>query len=691
MLWKPTETQVQPVRLLQELKRRNVFRVGVAYTVAAWVSLQVLDVIGEILELPAWGGKLILAALVLGFFIAVFVAWAYELTPDGVKRESEFDRSQMPSAHTGRKLNATIMVLLLVAVAYLLFDKFYLRPRLNPSAGETTSVAEQPTSWDTSNDASLVSRHSIAVLPFTNRSNVGDDAYFVDGVHDDILTRLAKIGTLKVVSRTSVLRYRGTEKPIPEIGRELQVSHILEGGVQRGGEQVRVTAQLIDANTDDHVWAETFDRKLTTENIFAIQSEIAKAIALALDMKLNPHAEELIDARPTRSLEAYDAYLLGRKSMYANEIASLNKAIRSFERAISLDDQYAAAFAGVCEANLSLYVKTSNIDYFDAAQAACEEGLSIDDESAEVHVSLGALYRQHGDYLRAESQQRSALAVDPQNIDAQIELGLALALQGKIEESESRLQKAAAQQPNHWPVHDALFTFYRGFDDQPGRYERAARHAMRVVELNPDAAFAWNNLGTAYHSMQQYEAAKAAWDRALEIAPTRTGYTNRGLQYYYEGRYQDAAEMQLKAVQLAPDDHRVWGRLADSYRFLEDRHEQTTDAYNEAVRLAKLKLDVNPRDWRTRGLLATYCLHSNRTDEAKKEVQLALEHSGRDPEVLLYAALVAHGLGDTESTLMALEEMVERDKTFRQYAAEDPDLRSLIGNDRFDRLIKPIP
>jgi len=688
MLWLVKEIRLQTVKLVHELKRRNVFRVGIAYTVAAWVVLQVFDVIGEILELPAWGGKLILATLVAGFFISVIVAWAYELTPEGVKRESEVDRSQSITSQTGRKLNALIMGLLLVAVAYLLFDKLYLQPRLNPGADETSTVALQATVPAASADALFSSRHSIAVLPFSNRSNVEDDAYFVDGVHDDILTRLAKIGTLRVVSRTSVLRYRETEKSIAEIGRELQVSHILEGGVQRGGEQVRITAQLIDASTDDHVWAETFDRNLTTENVFAIQSEIAKAIALALDMELNPQVERLIDATPTRNLAAYDAYLLGRQSMLSNDIASVNEAIKQFEQAIILDDQYAKAFAGVCEANLSLYVKTNNIDYFDAAQTACEKGLAIDGDSAEVHISLGTLYRYHGEYSRAESQQRLALDADPRNIDALIELGLALALQGKIRESESWLQQAAAQQPNHWPAHNALFTFYRTFDDQPGRNERAARHAMRVVELTPDAASAWNNLGTAYHGMQQYEAAKAAWNKALELEPTRTAYTNRGLQYYYEGRYEDAVEMQLRAVELAPDDHRVWGRLAESHRFLDDGQNAAKKAYAEAIRLANLNIAINPKDWRTRGLLATYKVHSDRPDEAKEEIQLALDHSGRDPEVLLYAALVAHKVGDTDAALLALEEMVEKDKTFRQYAVEDPDLQSLIGNDRFDRLVK---
>ena len=248
--------------------------------------------------------------------------------------------------------------------------------------------------------------------------------------------------------------------------------------------------------------------------------------------------------------------------------------------------------------------------------------------------------------------------------------------------------KAVSLQPAYWLAHDALFGFYRNYSDQPNRYELAVVHAMRVVELTPENAAAWNNLGTAYHSLEQYDAAKAAWDRALELEPTRTGYTNRGLQYYYEGLYSESAEMQRKATELAPSDHRAWGRLAESYRLMGGEDDSAGEAYSRAAQLAESTLEINSQDWRTQGMLATYYLHVGREIEAQAAIESSLANSERDPEMLLYAALVRVVLGEEDAALDAIEEMLERDATFRLYVAEDPDLQKLNGNPRFDQMMK---
>ena len=386
---------------------------------------------------------------------------------------------------------------------------------------------------------------------------------------------------------------------------------------------------------------------------------------------------------------AHDAYLLGRQRLLEPEMDYLEEAITHFEQAIAIDGQFAGAYAGICEAHLSLYTRTGDTEYFDRAQAACNQALAIDGNLVEVHAALGRLFRHHGEYGRAETEQRKALSMRPQYIEALIELGLTLALQGRIREAETVLTQAAALQPDHWPVHDQLFHFYRNFDDSADRFDRAVKHAMRVVELTPDSASAWNNLGTAYFSLEQYDAAKSAWDRALELEPTRTAYTNRGLQYYYEGRFADSAEMQSKAVELAPNDHRAWGRLAESYRQMGGKEEEARAAYATAIRLAEAMLKINDQDWRTGGLLATYYAQSGRPEEARDQIESALEISGRDPEALLYAALVANELGDKDAALQALEEMVEANEAFRLYIVDDPDLKSLEGHPRFDRLVDP--
>jgi len=659
--------------VISELRRRHVFRAALAYTVVWWLLVQVAGLLLEAFEAPPWIFQALILLLAAGFPIAMVLAWFFELTPSGLVR-SDGD-TDLADPTFGGYLNPIVIGMLSAAVILFALDKFvWTGAPLIEGASPGRGDAQTP---------------SLAVLPFSNRSSVASDAYFVDGIHDDLLTLLAKIDSLKVVSRTSVMRFRDTSESIPDIGRALKVRYILEGGVQRAGDQIRINAQLIDAEHDDHIWAETYDRVLSTENLFAIQSEIARAIAAALDASLSTADEQRLDSVPTESLEAYDAYLLGRQGLLGTGPEASRAAQARFEQAIALDGNFALAYAGLCEAHLRLYLNASETLQFELAEAACNRALTIDGSLAEVHVALGSLFRQHGEYGRAESELRQALVAQPNNVDALIELGLTLALQGRIREAEETLLRAERLQPDHWPVHDALFSFYRSNDDAPDRFDRAVRHAMRVVELKPDSAFAWNNLGTAYHSLQQYEAAKSAWDRALELAPTRTAFTNRGLQYFYEGRYADSAEMQLKAIDLAPSDHRAWGRLAESYRFMPGWEDQAREAYATAIRLARANLAINDQDWRTMGLLATYLAHSDHPGEARDEIEAALALSGRDPEVLLYAALVAHERGDVDGTLDALEEMVGRNPAFRLYVIEDPDLKSLAGNERFDRLLAP--
>ncbi len=262
----------------EELKRRNLFKVGIAYLVGAWLLIQISDILLENMGAPAWILQAIMVVLVIGLFITLFLAWAYELTPEGIKREHEVDRSQSITPQTGKKLNNVILVLMAATIAYLLFDKFSSEGTA-PGPEASDQVVENSKRLDTMPGVEpkpAIDEKSIAVLPFTNRSKLEEDEFFVAGIHDDLLSKLARIGSLKVISRTSMMRIKDTEKSIPEIARELGVATIMEGAVQRSGNQVHINVQLIDAETDEHLWAEIFDREMTTENLFAIQSEISE-------------------------------------------------------------------------------------------------------------------------------------------------------------------------------------------------------------------------------------------------------------------------------------------------------------------------------------------------------------------------------------------------------------------------------
>ena len=282
--------------LFNELKRRNVFRVGVAYLVGAWLLIQVSDIVIDNIGAPPIVLQIIFLALGIGFFVSLFFAWAFELTPEGVKRERDVDRSQSITPQTGKKLNNTILLMMALAIAYLLFDKFSEKGPDTFSQETTNQITQvgDKKMYPAPFQEPAINRQSIAVLPFDNRSRNVDDEYFTEGIHDDLLTNLAHIGSLKVISRTSVNQYKGTEKTIPQIAEELGVATVMEGAVQRSGNTVRINVQLIDAKTDEHLWAEIFDRELTAENLFAIQSDISQKIANG--WKPHSHLKKHIDS-----------------------------------------------------------------------------------------------------------------------------------------------------------------------------------------------------------------------------------------------------------------------------------------------------------------------------------------------------------------------------------------------------------
>ena len=274
------------MRLLKELQRRNVFKVATAYGIVAWLLLEGSDTLVPALRLPEWFQSGVVFILILGFPIAMIFAWAFEMTPEGLRREKTVDPDRSVAAATGQKLNQAIIALLVVALAYFAWDKFAAGP--HDEVAQTATGTAQPR------------QKSIAVIPFRNRSaNEENAAFFSDGIHDELLTNLSKIKALKVISRTSVMGYRDTTKNLRQIGRELGVANILEGGVQRAGDTVRINVQLIDTATDAHLWANVYERKLTAENIFAIQKEIAEAIANALEATLSPQEQERLADIPT--------------------------------------------------------------------------------------------------------------------------------------------------------------------------------------------------------------------------------------------------------------------------------------------------------------------------------------------------------------------------------------------------------
>ncbi len=682
-----------------ELERRNVFRVVAAYVVMAWLVIQVVETI-----LPAFGFgstsvRIVIIIFVIGTVPALILSWVYELTPEGLKKEKDVDRNKSITPHTGKKLDRMIMLTLALALSYFAFDKFVLSPHRALEQQKYQELKVEAARQEGRSEALVetINDKSIAVLPFVNRSQLQEDEYFTAGMHDELLTRLAHVSALKVVSRTSVLRYRDSIKSIPQIAKELSVSSILEGGVQRVGNQVRVNVQLINAQTDEHIWAEIYDRELTAENLFAIQTEISRAITQALQARLTPAENQAIEQIPTDNLAAYDAYITGRTKLNSVARADLDNAIAHFTTATQLDPMFASAWAGLCEANLSLYTQTSDQLYFETAEQTCNQALALDDSRVDVHVALGALYRnsglysraevsvQHANYKKAEQALENALSINNYSVDALVELGRILAAQNRLAEAEIELLRAEELDPDYWASQTSLFNFYYGDSDRPDHYELAARHAVRAASIRPDMAASWNNLGTAKYMLLQYDQAADAWQQSLAIEPTRTAYTNTGLALFNASRFEESVVMQKKALALAPQDHRVSGRLAEALSRIEGEHDHALEVYAQAADLARQKLEINSQDWHTLAYLAKYLANTGEIEEAKVMSQRAIPLSGRHPEALLYAADVYLADGNTDTYLSLLEEMVTKDPSYRQFIdVDNPELNQLV---RFQAII----
>lgn len=492
-----------------ELGRRNVFRVSIAYAIVAWIVVQIADIVFETIGAPAWVMQTLMLGLVLGFVVALIFSWAYEVTPEGVKRESEIDRSQSITGVTGRKLDRVIMGLLVVALAYFVWEsRLSDRPTAVQVADEPAEVIEETTT--------PISDLSIAVLPFENRSNRAEDEFFVEGMHDDLLTTLAKIGSMKVISRTSVMEYRDGSKKIPQIAEELGVANILEGGVQRSGTQVRINVQLIDADTDEHLWAEIYDRELTAENLFAIQSEISKAIAEALHATLSPEEEKRISTAPTDDLEAFDHYLRGRQLMATREIPKLEQATQAFLDAVELDPDFALAWVGVADSHnlLETYAAMPLRTFHEIRLNAIERALAIDSRLGEAYTSLGSIHADDNRLDESVAAYKRAIEYSPNYATAYH--WLSNTIRHSVRDYSEAIvygQRAAELDPRSGIILSNLAARIL----RSGDVRAALRQARRLEEMHPDFSHSYTAMADIKVFMGDIVGAVASYRKALEV------------------------------------------------------------------------------------------------------------------------------------------------------------------------------
>lgn len=458
-------------KFLGELQRRNVYRVAVTYAVVSWVLVQIATQVFPFFSIPNWAARIVIFLLLLGFPVALILAWAFELTPEGIKRTEEVPPHESIRHHTGRKLLAVAAVATAIALGLLVVR------HSRPSGATEEKNPRGPAV------AESIPEKSIAVLPFSNLSAEQENAFFTDGIQEEILTNLAKVADLKVISRSSVIGYKaGNQRNVREIGRQLGVAHILEGSVQRTKDRVRVSAQLIDTRTDVHDWAERYDRGLA--DVFAIQTEIAQAIARQLEAKLSPREKAAIEPT-TRDIGAFDLYLRGKELIKnfhdtTNWKETLLQAVRFLDEAIARDPNFVLAYCWRANAHDSLY--WFDLDKTPArlelAQASVDRALALAPDSGEAHLAQAlVLYQGKRDYGRAFAELALANRTLPNSADVYSLGGLIARRQGHWDDALRNLEKAFELDPRNPRIVIALslvYDFLHRYQDEDALFVRAA-------------------------------------------------------------------------------------------------------------------------------------------------------------------------------------------------------------------------
>jgi TolB-like protein/Tfp pilus assembly protein PilF len=533
----------QRLSLIDELKRRNVFKAGAAYLALGWVVTQVTSTVAPVLHLPDWISPVVIWIGVIGFPFVILFSWIYELTPEGLKREREVDRSSSITHITSRRLDYIIIGLLVLAIGLFVFDRFSPR-KAEPvvASGEATTPAVKAAFPSSAAGAPAAANDSsIAVLPFVDMSQTRDQEYFSDGLSEELLNLLAQVPQIRVIARTSSFAFKGKEAGIAEIAKSLNVANVLEGSVRKSGDTLRITAQLIRTADSSHLWSETYDRQLT--DVFKVQDEIAAAVVAQLKVKLLP-AQQVTNQHRTSSADAYGQYLLGNQFFNRNSVDGYRLAVPAYEKAVALDPNFAAAYAGLAFAQLYAADYASSVEEMaqnrQRAVAAMEKAIALAPDMADGYAARGWMRSiVTWDWNGSEADFAKALALEPGSAGTQRRYALVLQNFGRMAESVAATRKA--------------------------------------INLDPLSSAGWNNLGGAFLAdRSQFREAREALERALALNPESSFATfNLVALELLEGHAQSALAASLRAGEVwrqagtAMAEHSL-GHTAESQRALDE-------------------------------------------------------------------------------------------------------------------------
>lgn len=558
--------------------------------------MQAGDVMAPAMRLPDWINSALAFFLILGFPVALVLSWAFELTPEGIRFEKNVDQSKPIKPLKGRRLAYWIIGLLFLALGFFAFDKFVWDPERDANRVETAVEAAQQQPGvkpDRQSDA------SIAVLAFEDMSPDQDQQYLSDGIAEELLNALAQIPDLRVISRSSAFSYKGKDLRLDQIARELGVAHILEGSVRKAGDRVRITAQLIDARNDTHLWSETYDR--TLDDIFAVQEDVARRVVVSLKATLSPTADKRISKQPTEDLAAYDLYLRGRQALHQDDAENNQEAMRLFERAIELDPDYALAWAGLADS----YAQRDGRFGFPPGSTAgtaiekAQKALSIDPLLAEARRSLGYSYLRQGQVQKALDSYLTAVELNPNYYDVWAGLSWIYETKGEYDDGVLAALRAHRLAPNElfalfYLVHnlkylsfdeevlaytekmlklDPLYVGARLFQPQLAIYHgdsaKAMRYAEKIVEDLPNHAYAMVGAASMAYMARDFDRAVTWAQRAWELEPDNfLGYWHHnevllGLSLLFADRHAEAEQIFQSVIetysQRINEGKRDWG------------------------------------------------------------------------------------------------------------------------------------
>ncbi len=515
------------VRLFDQLKQRNVFRVAVLYLVVCWLILDPVHVLFHMLDVPVWANRLVVILMAVGFPAVLIFAWAYEITPEGLRPTVEIPHGESIRALTGRRLNRAIIAVLAVALAYFALDKFWISKHVTfrpvESAAQRTGVRASATPAAAAPAAAAAFTpppHSIAVLPFVNISGDKEQQYFSDGLTDELLNSLSRINELQVAARTSSFSFQGEHPDISTVAHKLNVGAVLEGSVRRSAHTIRITAQLVNGVTGFHLWSQTYDRDLG--DVLALQTEIANAVASALKVALIGNVAAKIELGGTRDPAAFDAYLRGSKlaAATAHSAAEVRATIDAYTEALRADPNFALAYAARARAKMGwgYFLIEAPQDAFASARTDAGHAIALAPELGDAHAALGeVLETGFFDFAGAAIEYERALALAP---------------------GDARVLRA-----------------YSHFATYMGHADAAIASARRNVELDPLNVLAYRTLGEALHAARRYKEAIAAYDQAIGLSPGHASevYQRRARSYYLMGNF----PLAKASCEAEPDHYQV--------------------------------------------------------------------------------------------------------------------------------------